>query len=351
MIDSFLEKDLLPDWMIRAGIRKLLKQRIKEETRVGGENPGRHLLNYAEDLGRRPIAENTASANEQHYEVPTAFYQNCLGPRLKYSGCLFPTGHETLQQAEEAMLALYVERGQLADGQEILELGCGWGSLSLYLAERFPAAQITAVSNSSTQRRFIKNEARLRRLDNVRVITADMNSFDVTEKRFDRIVSIEMLEHMKNYRQLLANVSRWLKPDGKFFVHIFTHRKFAYHFVPKDSTDWMARYFFTGGQMPAHDLLSCFQDDLRLSKDWKVNGRHYKQTADHWLNNMDRHKAEIMTQFAETYGADQATKWWAYWRIFFMSCSELWGFRDGEEWLISHYLFEQKTETQSLRVA
>ncbi len=351
MIDSLLEKDLLPDWMIRAGIRKFLKQRIKEETRAGGENPDRHLLNYAEDLGRRPIAENTAAANEQHYEVPTAFYQKCLGPRLKYSGCLYPTGHETLQEAEQAMLALYVERGQLADGQEILELGCGWGSLSLYLAERFPDAQITAVSNSNTQRDFIENEKQLRGLDNVRVVTADMNSFDVTERQFDRIVSIEMLEHMKNYRQLLANVSRWLKPDGKFFVHIFTHREFAYHFVPKDSSDWMARYFFTGGQMPAHDLLSCFQDDLRLSQDWKVSGTHYQRTAEHWLKNMDRHKTEIMMQFAETYGADQAVKWWAYWRIFFMSCSELWGFRNGEEWLISHYLFEQRTETQSLRVA
>jgi cyclopropane-fatty-acyl-phospholipid synthase len=351
MIDSILEKDLLPDWMIRAGIRKFLKQRIKEETLAGRENPEVHLRKYAEDLRQRPIAENTVAANEQHYEVPTAFYKKCLGPRLKYSGCLFPTGHETLRQAEEAMLALYVERGQLADGQEILELGCGWGSLTLYLAERFPTTQITAVSNSSTQRAFIEGETRLRRLENVRVITADMNSFDVTAGRFDRIVSIEMLEHMKNYRQLLANVSRWLKPDGKFFVHIFTHRKLAYHFVPKDSTDWMARYFFTGGQMPAHNLLSCFQDDLRLAQDWKVNGRHYKRTADHWLNNMDRHKTEIMAQFAETYGADQATKWWAYWRIFFMSCSELWGFNGGEEWLISHYLFEHKTETQSLRVA
>lgn len=351
MIDSLLEKNLLPDWIIRAGIRKLLKQRINEEASAGGEDPELHLRDYAEDLRLRPIAEDTAAANEQHYEVPTMFYQKCLGPRLKYSGCLYPTGTETLEEAEEAMLALYVDRGQLADGQEILDLGCGWGSFSLYLAERFPAARITAVSNSNTQRSFIEETARLRRLDNLRVITADINSFDITEGRFDRIVSIEMFEHMKNYQRLMANVSRWLKPDGKLFVHIFTHHRFAYHFVPKDSSDWMARYFFTGGQMPAHDLLACFQDDLRLAQDWKVNGRHYQQTAEHWLENMDQHKAEIMAEFARTYGADQAVKWWAYWRIFFMSCAELWAFRDGEEWIISHYLFEQRTQTLSQQVA
>jgi cyclopropane-fatty-acyl-phospholipid synthase len=351
MIDTLLEKDLLPDFAIRSGIRQLLNQRIKEETRAAGNDPERHLEDYAEDLRRRAIAENTEAANEQHYEVPTEFYQMCLGPRLKYSGCLFLTGEETLKEAEEAMLALYVERGQLADGQEILELGCGWGSLSLYMAERFPSSQVTAVSNSRTQRCFIEDEARLRCLDNLRVITADMNSFDVSEGRFDRVVSIEMFEHMKNYERLLANISRWLKPDGKLFVHIFTHQKFAYHFEPKGESDWMARYFFSGGQMPSHDLLQRFQKNLRLVQDWKVNGTHYRRTAEHWLKNMDEHKARIMVQFAETYGTDHAVKWWAYWRIFFMSCAELWGYRGGEEWLISHYLFEQKVDEQSLRVA
>lgn len=350
MMDTLLEKDLLPDFAIRTGIRQLLNQRIKEEARAVEGDREQHLENYARDLRRREIAENTEAANEQHYEVPTAFYQMCLGPRLKYSGCLFQTGNETLEEAEEAMLALYVTRGQLADGQEILELGCGWGSLSLYLAEKFPSSRITAVSNSRTQRQFIEDEARLRCLDNLRVITADMNSFDVADGHFDRVVSIEMFEHMKNYERLLANVSRWLKPDGKLFVHIFTHKKFAYHFETKGESDWMARYFFSGGQMPSHDLLHRFENDLRVVQDWKVNGRHYRQTAEHWLKNMDRNKPRIMVQFAETYGADQAVKWWAYWRIFFMSCAELWGFRDGEEWIISHYLFEQKARAESLRI-
>lgn len=351
MIDSLLERDLLPDWTIRAGIRHLLRQRLKEEAFASGADPRRHIQEHADDLRNRPLAENTAAANEQHYEVPTEFYQMCLGPRLKYSGCLYPTGGETLEKAEEAMLALYVERARIRDGQEILELGCGWGSLTLYLAERFPSSRILAVSNSQSQRRFIEGEARLRSLENVHVVTADMNEFDASEGRFDRVVSIEMFEHMKNYERLLAKVSRWLKPDGKLFVHIFTHRKFAYHFEQRDASDWMARYFFTGGQMPSHDLLSFFQKDLRLVEDWKVNGRHYQKTAEHWLENMQRHKARIMVQLADTYGADKAVKWWAYWRIFFMSCAELWGYRGGEEWLISHYLFEQKSRSVSRRVA
>ena len=333
MIDSLLEKDLLPDTLIRISIRRLLAQRIREES--VRYDPAA----YVADLKTRPIAEETRAANEQHYEVPTGFYQRCLGRRLKYSGCLYPTGRETLDEAEEAMLALYLERGEFADGQDVLELGCGWGSLSLYLAERFPGSRITGVSNSRTQKEFIDAEAARRGLRNLRIVTADMNAFDTTAAGYDRVVSIEMFEHMKNYRRLLANIARWLRPGGRLFVHIFTHHRLSYHFVARDASDWMSRYFFTGGQIPAHDMLGYFQDDLKLEADWKVSGTHYQRTAEHWLQNMDRHRAELLPLLAQTYGADQARKWWVYWRVFYMSCAELWGYRGGEEWLVSHYRF------------
>ncbi|MSU72736.1 MAG: class I SAM-dependent methyltransferase [Opitutus sp.] len=335
MIDALLKKNLLPDWLVRIGIRRLLAQRIRDET------PQYDQPSYVADLKTRPIAEQTSAANEQHYEVPAAFYQFCLGPRLKYSGCLYPTGQESLAEAEEAMLALYVERAQIADGQSILELGCGWGSLSLYLAAKFPRTQITGVSNSNSQREFIETVARQRGLTNLRILTGDLNVLELAPAQFDSVVSIEMFEHMKNYRRLLANIARWLRPGGQLFVHIFTHARFSYHFVSRDATDWMSRYFFTGGQMPAHDLLSCFQDDLRLVTDWKVNGTHYQRTAEHWLKNMDAHRAEILPRFAATYGREHAAKWWAYWRTFYLSCAELWGYRGGEEWLVSHYLFRK----------
>jgi len=337
MIDALLEKNALPDWLVRVGIRRLLAQRIRQETT--GEDPKLRLKAYVHDLKHRPIAEDTRAANEEHYEVPTAFFQKCLGKRLKYSGCFFPRGDESLDRAEEAMLELYVERGRIADGQEILELGCGWGSFSLYVAERFPGARITGVSNSRTQKQYIDSEAQRRGLRNLSIMTCDMNTFDAEAGRFDRVVSIEMFEHMKNYQALMAGVARWLKPGGLLFVHIFTHRRFAYHFVARDQTDWMARYFFTGGQMPSHELLMQFQERLSLVSDWTVSGTHYQRTAEEWLRNMDRHRKEILPLFSETYGAKNALKWWAYWRVFFMSCAELWGYEGGEEWIVSHYLF------------
>jgi cyclopropane-fatty-acyl-phospholipid synthase len=341
MIDSLLEKNLLPDAVIRFGIRRLLAQRLREEAQPSETARLTKVAAYAADLRTRPIAEDTRAANEQHYEVPTAFYQFCLGKRLKYSGCLYPTGRESLDEAEEHMLKLYTERAQIADGQTILELGCGWGSLSLYLAEKYPHAQITGVSNSRTQKEYIDGEARRRGFTNLTILTCDMNVLELPSGKFDRVVSVEMFEHMKNYQRLLANVARWLKPGGLLFVHIFTHLKYPYHFIARDQTDWMARYFFTGGQMPSHDLLMQFQDDLKLVSDWKVDGTHYQRTAEHWLQAMDRHKAEILPLFAQTYGADQVTKWWVYWRVFYMSCAELWGYRGGQEWIVSHYLFRK----------
>jgi cyclopropane-fatty-acyl-phospholipid synthase len=341
MIEWLLEKDVLPDWVIRIGIRRLLAQRLRDETEPTPEAQRARLLAHVGDLKRRPIAEETRSANDQHYEVPTEFFRQCLGRRLKYSSCLYPMGSETLDQAEDAMISLYIERARLADGQNLLELGCGWGSLSLTLAERFPRMRITGVSNSRTQREFIETEARKRGLGNLRILTCDLNTFEIAPGQFDRVVSIEMFEHMKNYQLLLAKVARWMKPDGLLFVHIFTHRQFAYSFVARDETDWMARYFFTGGQMPSHDLLMHFQDDVKLVQDWKVSGTHYQRTAEHWLRNMDRNREKILPLFIDVYGRDQALKWWVYWRVFYMSCAELWGYRKGEEWLVSHYLFRK----------
>jgi len=276
------------------------------------------------------------------------FYQRVLGPRLKYSCCWFERGDESLAEGEEAMLRLYGERARLADGQEILELGCGWGSLSLWLAEHYPHSHITGVSHSRTQKEFIDAEARKRGFTNLTIVTCDMNDFDIAAAHFDRVVSIEMFEHMKNWPRLLANVARWLKPGGLFFLHVFAHARFAYHFVARDQTDWMSRYFFTGGMMPSEDLATRFQEDLTLLDHWRVNGRHYQRTAELWLENMDRGRTDLRPLLAATYGSDQATRWWVYWRVFFMSCAELFGHRGGEEWLVSHHLLQKPAAAKRL---
>ncbi|HNB58352.1 MAG TPA: cyclopropane-fatty-acyl-phospholipid synthase family protein, partial [bacterium] len=308
MIHTLLKNNLIPDAFIRYGIRRLLRQRLFEEKKPTIELQWQHWKNYINMLKESPIAIDTKAANEQHYEVPTRFFQLVLGRHLKYSSGYWHEGVTELDRAENDMLALTCSRADLHDGQDILELGCGWGSLSLYMAEHFPQSRITAVSNSRTQKEFIDATARQRGFSNLTIITADMNHF-TTDQKFDRVVSVEMFEHMRNYRALLAKVARFMKDDARLFVHIFTHREYAYLFEVRDESDWMAKYFFTGGQMPGDMLLHYFNEDLRIEEHWRVSGLHYAKTSEAWLANMDRQRAEIIPLLEATYGTNNARMW------------------------------------------
>jgi cyclopropane-fatty-acyl-phospholipid synthase len=337
-----LERGLVPDHVIRRGILRLLRARLVEEDKGGSEAQRPHLMQLIGQLKQSPVAINTADANAQHYELPPEFFELVLGKHLKYSSCYYPNATDTLDEAEAHMLALTAERAGLRDGESILELGCGWGSLSLWMAEHFPNSTITAVSNSRGQKRSIDARAAMRGLKNLQIMTADMNDLNFgADAQFDRVVSVEMFEHMRNYEVLMQRIAGWLKPGGTLFVHIFAHRLFAYPFEVRDETDWMAKYFFTGGIMPSDDLLLHFQKDLKILEHWRVDGSHYQKTCEAWLANMDRHRARIEPIFEATYGADQVRRWWVYWRVFFMSCAELFGYAGGHEWQVSHYLFSK----------
>ena len=337
---ELVENGRIPDLLTRAGIRLLLLQRLREQAQEGPDQEWQAMMTFVEEMRQSPIALHTQEANEQHYELPPRFFELVLGPHLKYSCCHFPEGVAELEHAEASMLALTCERAQLQDGQQILELGCGWGSLSLWMAKHYPNSSILAVSNSRPQREFIELRAQKLGLTNLKVQTYDMNDFS-TEQHFDRVVSVEMFEHMRNWQSLLERISNWLKPEGKLFIHIFSHRRYVYAFSSEGDSNWMGRYFFTGGIMPSNDLLLYFQKDLLLEQHWVLSGIHYQRTADAWLHMMDSQKGEILQTFRGTYGKD-ADVWFQRWRMFFLATSEVWGFRGGNEWLISHYLFNNR---------
>lgn len=337
---SLLEKDLLPDSIIRTGIRNLLKQRLEEENKGDPEAQQKHLMNLIQELKNSPIAVNTKEANEQHYEVPAEFFKYVMGKYMKYSSGYWKEGVNDIDTSELDMLEITCQRAELKDGQKVLELGCGWGSLSLFMAEKFPNSKITSVSNSHSQKAYIDGQAQKRGIKNLTIITADINAFEIGEK-FDRVVSVEMFEHMRNYKLLLKKVYDFLNPDGKLFVHIFTHKEYTYKFEVKDETDWMSKYFFTGGIMPGNYLLFYFNEHMQVENHWLVSGMHYSKTSEAWLDNMDKYKIEIMPIMKKVYGESQAVRWWVYWRLFFLSCAELWGYNDGKEWMVSHYLFRK----------
>lgn len=325
-----VERAPIPDVVARMGVGYLVGRARRHLDAEGASE-----LQFVREMDKRPIALNTDEANQQHYELPAAFFGLVLGPRRKYSSCLYSGPASTLAEAEERALQETCAHAGLADGQEILELGCGWGSLSLWMAERYPNARITAVSNSASQRAYIEAEAQARGLGGLRVITADMNVFK-TDARFDRIVSVEMFEHMSNWRALLRRARTWLKPDGRLFLHVFTHRNRPYSFEVADEADWIAQHFFTGGIMPSHGLIRQFPDLFEVEADWRWSGDHYRRTANHWLDNFDRNAGEIAEVLKGVYGADW-TLWRRRWRLFFLATAGLFGARGGEVWGVSHY--------------
>lgn len=339
------EQGYVPDSVIRLGIRRLLKQRLEEIQSSDAEAMAKLQNEFVQAMHSAPIAPLPGKANEQHYEVPAEFFNHVLGAHMKYSSCYWSEDTRSLSNAEEQALTLTCAHAQVMDNMNILELGCGWGSLTLWMAEHYPKSKITAVSNSHSQRKFILQRAALRGLDNVEVITRDMNDF-TADARFDRIVSVEMFEHMRNYHVLFRRIHDWLLPDGKFFMHIFAHRSVPYAFVDNGPGDWMSRHFFSGGIMPSDDLPLFFQTHLKIVNRWRWDGTHYEKTSNAWLANMDDNKDILWPVIEQTYGKENAQQWWMRWRMFFMACAELFGYEDGQQWWVSHYLFERNPDNQ-----
>ena len=335
---NLAENCLLNDFLIRHGIRQLCKKRLKEELANHPEKQQLRFQKLIEELRESPIAIETAAANEQHYEVPALFYQLSLGKNLKYSGCNWPDHIKSLDDAEDYTLNLYCERAEIKDGMDILELGCGWGSLTIWMARHFPNSNITAVSNSHSQKKHILKRAEEAGISNISIVTCDVNELKL-EQKFDRCVSIEMFEHMRNYKSLLERLSSWLNPKGKLFVQVFCHRYIMYPFKTEGSDNWMGRYFFTGGLMPSIDTLLHFQDHLKIESRWLVDGTGYEKTANAWLENLDKNRDQIIELFSDTYGEQEAKVWTQRWRMFYMACAELFGYKNGSEWCVAHFRF------------
>lgn len=338
----WVEQGLVPDRVVRLGIRRLLRQRLDELHSGNATAVARLTQEFARSLHEAPLALHTDQANEQHYELPAAFFERVLGPNLKYSCCLWPEdGKGSLADAEAAALAATCERAELADGQDVLELGCGWGSLSLWMGRHYPASRITAVSNSASQRAFIEARAQALGLGNLSVITGDFNDFEAPARQFDRVVSVEMFEHLRNWPRAFAKVATWLRPGGRFFMHVFAHREAPYTFEVRDASDWMSQHFFTGGMMPSDDLPLHFQDELRLLERWRWDGRHYARTARAWLDNMDAQRDALLPVVQAGHGG-AGELWWMRWRLFFMAVEELFAWQEGQQWWVGHYLFESR---------
>jgi cyclopropane-fatty-acyl-phospholipid synthase len=337
MLDRALGLGVIPDPVLRAASRAAARSRLSQESSGGPEAQEERLQDIVRLMSSGPIAEQTQAANDQHYEVPSEFFELFLGPRRKYSSAYFANPEVPLDRAEEEMLALTCGRAGITDGMNILDLGCGWGSLSLWMAEKFPRASITAVSNSATQRQTIEADAERRGLGNLKVITADVNSFD-PGKDFDRVVSVEMFEHMRNWKELLRRVSTWLRPEGRLFVHIFTHRTLAYRFAGT----WASERFFTAGTMPSHDLPLFFQEHLRVECRWAMDGNHYARTLGAWLKRLDARRPEALSILEPVYGRKGAKQALGNWRLFLISTEQIWKWNDGNDWMVSHYLFSPR---------